>query len=87
MVRHYSISRIKRAFNIYKRLSVSQQGFQNRRAQGMYGIAVDNDELAIKWRSYEFRMHVIDQWINGNSINWFYASWLTSDEAEKRNDR
>ncbi len=85
MERKYTHPRLRRAFKLYKALSTSQQYARCARPRGQSGIAVDDDEYALRWQSYEFRMHKLDSWIMDDHINWFFARWLSVDEAKERN--
>ncbi len=84
MQRKYTLPRIRRAFEIYKALSASQAHAKMTRGTG-FGIAVNYDDQAVKWQKLEFRLHVIDQWIRNDKINWFFARWLSVEEANRRN--
>lgn len=79
------INKIPRAFKLYKKLFGLMKHYEACRNQGNFGIACHDDELARKWQRLEFRTHVIECYITGEKINWFYARWLSNDEAERRN--
>lgn len=85
MQRNYTISRLRRAFKVHQRLSLRQRHALAQRSKGQSGIAIDDDYQALRWQSHEFRMHKIEQWMSNDSINWFFARWLTAEEAKNRN--
>ena len=80
-----TIEKMQRAFKLYKKLSDRQVFYINSRRQGRNGIAGEKDEYAIKWQAIEFRVHFLECYLSGQSVNWFFARWITNEEAKDRN--
>ena len=80
-----TVEKMRRAYKIHKKLSERASYYENQRPQGRGGIAVCDDEYAKKWQGIEFRIHFLDCYLMGDSVNWFFARWLTNEEAKKRN--
>lgn len=79
-----TLDRVARAFRVYQDLKCIMQNCEAARPQGIHGIAVADDYHAKVWRKHEFRVHVLESYIKGEPINWFYARWLSVDEADRR---
>lgn len=76
--------KIKRAFLLYEKLKSRADRFAENRG-GNFGIAVSNDYNAKEWQKLEFRIHILRCYLLGEKINWFYARWLSCEEAQLRN--
>jgi hypothetical protein len=80
-----TIKKLERAFSLYEQLKNRSDKFAENRGCGRIGIAVDNDYHAKEWQKLEFRLHFLRCYLKGEKINWFYARWLSNDEADSRN--
>lgn len=80
-----TIEKLERAFLLYEKLKSRSDQFEKNRPKGIDGIACDHDHNAIEWQKLEFRIHFLRCYLKGEKINWFYARWLTTREADRRN--
>lgn len=66
----------------YRRLKLCEDN----RLKGSYGILVDNDEYAVRYRSFRMRLEILELYLKNTTPNWIYATYLTTDEAIARNE-
>lgn len=80
-----TIKKLERAFLLYEQLKSRSDTFVTNRGKGRDGIAVDTDHNARQWQKLEFRIYFLRCYLKGEKSNWFYARWLSNEEAERRN--
>ena len=86
MSRKMTIPRLKRAFKLYKRLSIKQRVCVVGRTDGKNGIDTALDRYALSWQSLGYRMAKIDQWITEEPIDNKYYKSLWEYQKHQRKE-
>lgn len=77
------VKRIRRAFLLYEKRMYELQHIVTRRRE-VFGIAVHDDPLAIRYQQRMMGAEILRAYILGETPNWYHAPWLSLDEKKKR---
>jgi hypothetical protein len=75
--------RIRRAFQLYKRLKQHESTIAHLRPDGRFGIAIDDDPLAREYQQrVAWRIEVVEAFFLGRSPNPYVKRWYRPPQKE-----
>ena len=76
--------KFKKAIKLYKKIKADLDLYVSMRGSS-FGISIGKDEYAIKWRSKQMRLEIVEAFLEGKKPNWHFADYLDYEEKQRRN--
>lgn len=78
-----SREKVAKIFALYSSVNKEMVWLEQR---GNFGIAIGNDEKSRRWQSIAMRREILISFLMNKNPNWYFAHWISNEEAQRRND-